>query len=482
MAYSGCSSPRHARASTMLVHKKGRQQQMKTAVFVETYAPIMGADKRQILMVPHADEVNIYMRLTDGQKGLSNKWTLTEWNDLDIDENEHITKMPVGVRVTANDEADIQEKGYSPVLGVKAINAHNKSGEFDDPDADVKGYLEHLLMHVSLQDSVVDDMVIDNRTKSETAPFITAPTQTSTPVVEESVREHAMALATVPRREVHERYVSRKVFGLQDYEVFDRCRANHIDGLIYGPTGPGKTTSVLAWAASRGLRVATVSGNAALEPSHLIGKYIPDENNAGRFIWVDGPVTDVVRNGGVLILDEVNFISPKIYTVLYSLLDARRALILLDHKGETVEAHKDLTIFATMNPSYTGTVPLNFAFRNRFAMQLFWDYDDKVEAKLINSGAILTIAKQLRSEAAKGEFETPISTNMLMELEEFISTFNYEFAIENFINHFDLEEQDKVRLVFTTHESNIRADFEEIKVELVEKEEDQSTAQATVQA
>ena len=112
----------------------------------------------------------------------------------------------------------------------------------------------------------------------------------------------------------------------------------------------------------------------------------------------------------------------------------------------------------------------------------FWDYDDKVEAKLINSGAILTIAKQLRSEAAKGEFETPISTNMLMELEEFISTFNYEFAIENFINHFDLEEQDKVRLVFTTHESNIRADFEEIKVELVEKEEDQSTAQATVQA
>jgi len=482
MAYSGCSSPRHARASTMLVHKKGRQQQMKTAVFVETYAPIMGADKRQILMVPHADEVNIYMRLTDGQKGLSNKWTLTEWNDLDIDENEHITKMPVGVRVTANDEADIQEKGYSPVLGVKAINAHNKAGEFDEPDADVKGYLEHLLMHVSLQDSVVDDMVIDNRTKSETAPFITAPTQTSTPVVQESVREHAMALATVPRREVHERYVSRKVFGLQDYEVFDRCRANHIDGLIYGPTGPGKTTSVLAWAASRGLRVATVSGNAALEPSHLIGKYIPDENNAGRFIWVDGPVTDVVRNGGVLILDEVNFISPKIYTVLYSLLDARRALILLDHKGETVEAHKDLTIFATMNPSYTGTVPLNFAFRNRFAMQLFWDYDDKVESKLINSGAILTIAKQLRSEAAKGEFETPISTNMLMELEEFISTFNYEFAIENFINHFDLEEQDKVRLVFTTHESNIRADFEEIKVELVEKEEDQSTAQATVQA
>ena len=236
MAYSGCSSPRHARASTMLVHKKGRQQQMKTAVFVETYAPIMGADKRQILMVPHADEVNIYMRLTDGQKGLSNKWTLTEWNDLDIDENEHITKMPVGVRVTANDEADIQEKGYSPVLGVKAINAHNKAGEFDEPDADVKGYLEHLLMHVSLQDSVVDDMVIDNRTKGESSPLL-QPTQTSAPVAHETTvthteRVHAVALATIPRREVHEKYISRSLFGIKDYEVFDRCRANKIDGLI----------------------------------------------------------------------------------------------------------------------------------------------------------------------------------------------------------------------------------------------------------
>lgn len=448
---------------------------MNTAVFVETYEPIMGADKRQILMVPHNEEVRIYTRITDGQKGLANKWSEVEFEDLEVGEMERITKNPVGVRVTDNDYEDIVSKGYSPVLGVKAINAHNKADVFTEDVSDIMGYLNYLLLHVSLQDSVVEDMIIDNRTKSETSPLLqqqNVPTQTSAPVAPQQESTYAVALATVPRREVHERYVSRKVFGIQDYEVFDRCRANHIDGLIYGPTGPGKTTSVLAWAASRGLRVATVSGNAALEPSHLVGKYIPDDSGNGRFIWIDGPVTDVVRNGGVLILDEVNFISSKIYTVLYSLLDARRSLILLDHKGETVEAHPDLTIFATMNPSYTGTVPLNFAFRNRFALQLFWDYDDKVESKLIKSEAILTVAKQLRSEAAKGEFETPISTNMLMELEQFIGIFNYEFAIENFIAHFDLEEQDKVRLVFTTHEMNIRQDFEDIKIELVEKEDD----------
>jgi Holliday junction resolvasome RuvABC ATP-dependent DNA helicase subunit len=217
--------------------------------------------------------------------------------------------------------------------------------------------------------------------------------------------------------------------------------------------------------------MATVSGNAALEPSQLIGKYIPDGN--GGFMWIDGPVTDVVRNGGVLCLDEVNFISPKIYTVLYSLLDARRALILLDHKGETIEAHPDLTIFATMNPSYIGTTPLNFAFRNRFAIQIPWDYDDKVEAKLVKSQAILNVAKQLRNEAAKGEFETPISTNMLMEFERFITTFNYEFAVSNFVAHFDEEEQDKVRLVMTTHEYNIQEDFNLIEKVVEEQPEEE---------
>ena len=47
---------------------------MKTAVFVETYEPTMGSDKRQTLLVPHNDEVKIYTRVTDGQQGPANKW------------------------------------------------------------------------------------------------------------------------------------------------------------------------------------------------------------------------------------------------------------------------------------------------------------------------------------------------------------------------------------------------------------------------
>lgn len=433
----------------------------KIAVFVETYTPSMGADHRQVMLVPFGETVRVYTRLADGGKGPGNKWVESDLNSVldSITPEEEITKDPVGVRMTDKDVSALEEKGYALVLHVKAVNAHAKANNrlvFDDYTP-VAEEISQLHQQVQIQDGL-EDLVIDLRSK--TAPLMTGSDSISTQTFDamDEDLEPVLQLAKIPPIERAKQYVNRQIGGLEDFSIYDRARQHKYDVLIYGPTGPGKTSSVVAWAAARKLRLATVSGNAALEPSQLIGKYIPDGN--GGFVWIDGPVTDVVRNGGVLLMDEVNFISPKIYTVLYSLLDARRALILLDHKGETIEAHPDLTIFATMNPSYIGTTPLNFAFRNRFAIQIPWDYDDEVEAKLVKSKAILVVASQLRGEAAKGEFETPISTNMLMELEKFISIFGYEFAVANFIAHFDEEEQDKVRLVMNTHEHNIQEEFE----------------------
>jgi hypothetical protein len=50
--------------------------------------------------------------------------------------------------------------------------------------------------------------------------------------------------------------------------------------------------------------------------------------------------------------------------------------------------------------------------------------------------------------------------------------FSFEFAVENFIAHFELEEQDKVRLVFTTHEYNLKSDFELVEILDQDKGED----------
>lgn len=435
---------------------------MDIAVFTESYEPAMGAERRQVLMTPHDGSFRIYSRVTDGTKGPHNKWEETDINTLvgQISPAEQLTREPVAVYVTAADARAMSEKGYSPVLGTKACQAHAKSGA-PTTTSPVSELLIELRERILNDDDNLEEYVIDNRrTAGSTVPMaapiqVVQPTQTiqahhNAPVIQAS-------LASVPRIELAKRYVHRTVWDIVDFDIFDHARANNINVLIYGPTGPGKTSAVEAWAAERGLRMATVSGNASMEPSQMTGKFVAD--GKGSFAWIDGPVTDVVRNGGVLLLDEVNFISPKIYTVLYSLLDGRRIITLLDHHGETIEAHPDLTIFATMNPDYIGTTPLNFAFRNRFDIQIPWDYDEKVENKLVKSKALLTMARMLRNEAAKGQYETPISTNMLMEFDKFVDSLGYEFAMQNFIAHFSVDEQASVRLVFQTHEHNIKTDY-----------------------
>jgi len=429
-------------------------------MFIESYEPSMGNHRRQVLVVPYKGGVNLYSRVTDGTKGTHNKWEPTNLDTLsgEIKDSENTTRKPVGVYVTAADMRAIDSKGYSPVLTTKAVSAHNKS--IAEANADVIGIVTNFYSQVEMGDDQLEEYVIDNR--ATTSPLVVpVPTQTLDDMPQQSTKASAPAfnvsLATVPPMRLAERYIHRKVYGVEDFDIFDRARADHINVLIYGPTGPGKTTAVEAWAASRGLRMATVSGNASMESRQLFGGFIPDGN--GGYGWIDGPVTDVVRNGGVLLLDEMNFISPKIYTTLYPLTDGRRTITLLDHMGETIEAHPDVTVFATMNPDYVGTTPLNFAMRNRFDIQLAWDYDDSVEEKLVDSKSLRTLVKQLRTEAAKGQYDTPISTNMLIEFVDFVNKLGYEFAVENFIAHFGAEEQASVRLVFQTHEYNIREDF-----------------------
>jgi len=447
---------------------------MDIAMFTESYESGMGNKRRQVLVVPHDGEIKIYSRVTDGTKGPHNKWESTNLNTLsnEIGSNEMTTRRPVGVYVTSADTRAIDSKGYSPVLTTKATSAHTKAAQ--ESHADVLDIISNFYAQIEQGDDLLESYVIDNRGSAGTTVPIVVPVPTQTMDDAPANKQFAVSLATVPPKHLAERYIHRKVYGIEDFKAFDKARANHINVLIYGPTGPGKTTAVEAWAAERGLRMATVSGNASMESRQLFGGFIPDGN--GGYGWIDGPVTDVVRNGGVLLLDEMNFISPKIYTTLYPLTDGRRSITLLDHMGETIVAHEDLTIFATMNPDYIGTTPLNFAMRNRFDIQLSWDYDDAVEAKLVESKSLLALTKQLRNEAAKGQYETPISTNMLMEISQFINDpdLGYEFAVENFIAHFSSDEQASVRLVFQTHEYNIKADFGiEVPVE-VEKEPDLS--------
>ena len=295
---------------------------------------------------------------------------------------------------------------------------------------------------------------------------------------EEAEEEVIETDAYIPDPEIGNRYVSRKIRGLHDVEILTYCLDNAINLLLMGDTGAGKTMLGEAYAAKAEMLYYSLPCDVSIDPSALFGKIVPTED--GGFEWVDGPVTQLVRYGGVLNISEINFMPPRIAAALYPLLDGRRYLPLLGHRGEVIRPHGPkcwcdldeeeckaqwLLIIADMNPQYRGTQDLNAAFKNRFAIKVPWGYDKKVEATLIANASLLKFADQLRQKVGT-ELRTPVATNMLIEFEKFESALGLEFASENFLAAFDDSERGAVKNVYDVHQGNIQQYYDEERAKL----------------
>lgn len=269
-------------------------------------------------------------------------------------------------------------------------------------------------------------------------------------VDEKTMTRHAF----IPPKEYADRYVHRKVHGIADFDLLDHCRNARLNLLLAGDTGAGKTMLPMAYAAAKGIPYYTVPCDVSIDPTALFGKMMPGDE-VGKFIWIDGPVTELVRHGGILNISEINFMPSKIAASLYSLLDHRRSVQLLGHKGEHVKAHPDLLVVADMNPKYRGTMDLNLALNNRFPLKVQWGYDDAVEDKLVASKALLDLVRRIRKDAS---IRTPIGTNMMMEFVSVAVALGMKFAIHNFTNAFADSERDSISKLLDAAETNIGND------------------------
>ena len=280
------------------------------------------------------------------------------------------------------------------------------------------------------------------------------------------------------------KYVHRTIHGMQDWEFYDACRESMANLLVEGPTGPGKTSSFMGYAESRGLPFLSVPCSVAISTEQLMGS--KQFGDSGTF-WSDGTITAMFRDGGVLLLNEYNMMLDRLGAILFSVLDNRRELILMDNDNEVVRAHRPtsrdgvtcwcdldpedckqrwLLIAADMNPDYRGTRPLNEANRNRFAVKLWWDYDHEVEKSLIRSSTLLDdIAANIRRQVGS-HYTQPVSTNMLQEFEWFAIKFGLDAAIENFSNAFPQAERAAIVNVFGANRSQLETELRLIKIEI----------------
>eukprot|EP00899_Mesostigma_viride_P010035 jgi/Mesvir1/19032/Mv12798-RA.1 len=98
--------------------------------------------------------------------------------------------------------------------------------------------------------------------------------------------------------------------------------------------------------------------------STLLGGY------RALFKWYDGPLVEAMRNGDMLLIDEISLAEDAVLERLNSVLEPSRTLVLAEAGGEAVDeltAHPDFLILATMNPGGDfGKKELSPALRNRF--------------------------------------------------------------------------------------------------------------------
>ena len=137
--------------------------------------------------------------------------------------------------------------------------------------------------------------------------------------------------------------------------------------LLEGPTSASKTSAILFVAARLGHPVARLNLDGRADTSSLIGRIAPQRG--GAWAWHEGLVPRSMREGLVLILDELSLAETAVLERLNPVLERPDPrLVLSEHDDEVVTPKAGFRLFATQNPveGYGGRRALSPAFRDRW--------------------------------------------------------------------------------------------------------------------
>jgi len=142
---------------------------------------------------------------------------------------------------------------------------------------------------------------------------------------------------------------------------------------LIGPSGTGKTHIVYVVSEIAGLPMWEINCGLQTTSFDLFGRYI----GLGKENWVDGQIVSWCRHGGILYLDEANMMKQDVATRLNPLLDTRGHIVLNEKDNEIISRHPLSYVIISMNPfsvEFSGTKPLNAAFRRRMSVWINFDY------------------------------------------------------------------------------------------------------------
>ena len=236
---------------------------------------------------------------------------------------------------------------------------------------------------------------------------------------------------------------------------------------ITGLSGNGKTLMVEQVCAKLKRECFRVNITRQTDEDDLLGGFRLINGNT---VWQDGPVVSAMKQGGVLLLDEVDLASHNIMC-LQPVLEGKG--VFLKKIGQWITPAPGFTVFATANTKgkgsddgrFIGTSVLNEAFLDRFPITMEQPYASPTTERkiLVKQGCDNTFADHLtrwadmiRKAFSEGAVDEIISTRRLVNITKAFAIFgNKEKSINFCLSRFD----DDTREAFINLYSKVDADM-----------------------
>lgn len=169
--------------------------------------------------------------------------------------------------------------------------------------------------------------------------------------------------------------------------------------MIEGPVGVGKTVLANAIASYLGRPVYRVDGDERYTEQKLSGWFDPPivlERGYVEEAFIPGPLTEAMRNGGVLFINEMNRMPEGVQNILLPAMD--EGIIEIPKVGR-VDAAKGFVVIATQNPrEFVATTALSEALSDRFELLLL-DYQPEIEEFAILRGKFPGVGEEATARA-----------------------------------------------------------------------------------
>lgn len=147
-----------------------------------------------------------------------------------------------------------------------------------------------------------------------------------------------------------------------DVPILDTVKAHHVNSILLGKPGTGKTSIAYALGAAFQMPVYTVINSKNIEEDNFEGK---NKVINGEITFCSTPFLEAFKNGGIVVLEEFNLAAPDV--IMGALGQAVEAPFILFEDGyKEVRRHPLCVILATMNVGTSGSKEPSEAFVSRF--------------------------------------------------------------------------------------------------------------------